>query len=799
MLTKKLKTILLSLAVFSGGVSFAQSNSAPVYNIGQINVGAQQASSKQKKIEKRYHRATLKLKDKTIFESAQTIKVIKKDQLKVAGPTGSVSQVLSYAPGVTISSFGENGSRKFSIVLNGIRQGWGGFTNATSIDNGSLGVTFDGVPLVNPSTGLWQSNQIPQLDLIQGIRVIYGPGNPESRWYNDLGGQIQFIPLQPSKYMGGFFDLSYGSFNSRNLFVAFNTGDIKGWRTVVAAGWGADNSYVTSVDGFRYPSHNYAYYIKTKKVFADGDGDFSIGAYAAQSYYWRNPPIPVSPQQGLTADGTPNTPLLSQSTTGFYSAPDFSVLHKLDQNGLDLVYSKLNLNFDKNTKFHNMIWFRYGFRRHNHYNDYPLGSNPGNLYEYNNPYDKVFGDKLWFELNNIYHNNIAFGGYYLVSNYNSRNAFWNPSVELAPGIYGSATVPNAKYRSDYWNQTDIASFAEDTIKFHKFKFTPGIRWVDFITDYNNETCTDFPLACQLNPKRNEAKLPSAHTNFTKLEPSFDANYEIIDGISIYGNYAETYKVPENGGGGGPYQKVPASELHLEKSQEYQIGFKVLKQNLKYANKIFAGVNYFHMIFSHLFFPIYDSNGNYLGDGAGTSVYNGVNLFADYYPIKHLYLWTNATFEDAKFPNYTFTNANGNITSASDLPVSYVPHTLFNLDVSYSYLINYLHGIITKPSVWFQYVGSQSMFNNNTGLPDTQKMPSYNTLNASISFDILNTARSIPYFKDIQLTLTALNITNKKYNEFEYISSGGYYNVNESYIQAYPGAPFTVYGSIKADF
>ena len=65
--------------------------------------------------------------------------------------------------------------------------------------------------------------------------------------------------------------------------------------------------------------------------------------------------------------------------------------------------------------------------------------------------------------------------------------------------------------------------------------------------------------------------------------------------------------------------------------------------------------------------------------------------------------------------------------------------------------------------------------------------------------LLNTTRSIPYFKDIQLTLTALNITNKKYNEFEYISSGGYYNVNESYIQAYPGAPFTVYGSIKADF
>ncbi|GAB6078740.1 TonB-dependent receptor [Hydrogenobaculum acidophilum] len=801
MYTKSLKKILLSIAVFSIGFSFGEPNSSPVYNIGQINVGAEHVSSIEKKKEKRYHRALLKLKDKYIFKSNFSIKVIKKDQLKVAGPTGNVAQIMSYAPGVTISSFGVGSSRKQSIVINGIRQGWGGFTGATGIDNGSIGVTFDGVPLVDPSTGLWQSNQLPQLDLIQGISIIYGPGNPKNRWYNDLGGQVQFTPLQPTKNMGGFVDLSYGSFNSRNLFLAFDTGDIHGWRTVVAAGWGAGNNYVTSVDGFRYPSHNYAYYIKTKKVFANGDGDFSLGAYAAQSFYWRNPPIPVSPQPGLTADGSPNTPLLSQATTGFYSAPDFSVLHKLDQNGIDLVYSKLNLNFDKHTKFHNLVWFRYGFRRHNHYNDYPLGSNPGNLYEYNNPYDKVFGDKLYFELNNIYYNNLAFGGYWLYSQYNSRNAFWNPSVELAPGVYGSPTVPNAKYRSNYWNQTDVAAFIEDKIKFYKLEIEPGIRWVDFITDYNNSTCSDFPLACQLNPKGNEAQYPSAHTNFTKTEPSLALSYKPFDWLSLYGNYAETYKVPENGGGGGPYQSVPASEIHLEKSQQYQIGFKILKQHIPYAEKVFVGANYFHMIFSNLFFPIYDANGNYLGDGAGTSVYKGVNLFADYYPTKHFYIWTNGTYEDANFNNYTYTNANGAVTNAGSLPVSYVPHTLFNLGASYSYLLDYLGGIIVKPSAWYQYVGSQSMFNNNTGLPDTQKMPSYYTLNASMSFIVMPSLRLSKELKlrDIDFTLTALNITNKKYNEFEYISSGGYYGVNGGYVQAYPGAPFTIYGSLRADF
>ena len=802
MYSKSLKTIMISLAIFGSELSFAQANPNKVYNIGQVNIGAEHTSSAEKKKEKRYHRALLELKDQSTFKSNFSVKVIKKDQLKVAGPMGNVAQIMSYAPGVTINGYGQGGSNRYTITINGIRQGWAGFSGATGIDNGSINITFDGVPITNPGTGFFEPNLIPQLNLIQGIRIIYGPGNPESRWYNDLGGQVQFIPLQPTKNMSGFVDLSYGSFNSRNLFVAFNTGDIKGWRTVIAAGWGADNNYVTSVDGFRYPAHNYAYYIKTKKVFANGDGDFSIGAYAAQSFYWRNPPIPVSPQQGLTADGSPNTPLLSQSTTGFYSAPDFYALHKRNTNGLDLVYSKLNINFDEHIKFHNMVWFRYGFRSHNHYNAYPYPTNLSNpnLYEYNNPHTRVFGEKIWFELNHLYHNNIALGGYYLQSRYISRVVLWNPSVELAPGIYGSPSVPNGFYRDARYDQTDIAAFLQDRITFYKLSITPGIRWVDYYASYTPLEQTDFSLATKLNPNGNPDSKLAQSFNKTKREYSLSLGYNISKWLKIYGNYAEAYKVPKIGNGGATFLYISPSYARLVKSQEYQIGLKTLIKNIKYGNKIFAGINYFHMLLSNLTIPIFNSQTNqFEGYGAGNSTYKGVNLFADYYPIKHMYVWTNATFEDAKFPNYTYTNANGNVTSASNLPVSYVPHTLFNLGVSYSYLLDYMGGIITKPSAWFQYVGSQSMFNNNTGLPDTQKMPSYNTLNASISFDVLNTTRMIPYLKDIEFTLTALNITNKKYNEFEYISSGGYYGVNGGYIQAYAGAPFTIYGSLKADF
>ncbi len=775
----------------------------------EINVNVSSSSytkNKETKKEKRYKRELLKLKDKHVFKSTYSIKVIKGKQLQVAGPAGGSAQALSYAPGVAISSFGFNGSRKASIVLNGIRQGWGGFTGATGIDNGSIGITFDGVPMVNPATGLWESNQIPQLDVIQGIRVIYGPGNPKSRWYNNLGGQIEFIPLQPTKQMGGFVDMSYGSFDTQNIFGAFNTGDIKGWRTVVAFGAGTDHSYIKSADGYNYPSTNYAFYAKTKKVFLNGDGDLSFGVYASRSVYWRERPVPISPIPGITVDRTPNTPLLSQATTGFYTAPNFDVLHKRDENETRIVYSKININLDKNLSLHNLIWYRFGKRLHINYSNYgttPSGE-PGSTsaYEYNNPTTNVYGDKLYMELDKFYHNNIAFGGYFIYTRYNSRNAFWNPAVELAPGVFGSASVPNAKYRSNYWDVTDLAAFLQDRITFDKFSIEPGIRWVDFKTDYSNDTCSDFSLACQLNPSGNEGKLSSTHTDFSHLEPSISLSYELYKGISIYGNYAEAYKIPENGGGGGPYQSVPASELHLEKSQQYQMGVKVLENHIKYGHKIFLGANYFHMLFTHLFFPIYDANGNYLGDGAGDSVYKGVNLFADYYPTRKLYIWTNATFEKANFPNYTFTNANGQVTNAGNLPVSYVPNTLFNLGVSYHYLVNYFGGTIITPSAWFQYVGSQHIFNNLTGLPDNTSMPSYNTLNASLEFEILPTLKLSKQakLKDVKLTLTALNITNKKYNEFEYISSGGLYGTpNGGYILAYPGMPFTAYVSLRADF
>jgi hypothetical protein len=117
---------------------------------------------------------------------------------------------------------------------------------------GSIAVTFDGVPMGNPGSGLWSTALMPEMSLISGINVVYGPGNPANRWYNALGGTLGFIPLQPSLKPEGSLSFTYGSFNTKNVNFNIKTGMIGGYSAVLAGGITSSNSYRTGF-GFYNP------------------------------------------------------------------------------------------------------------------------------------------------------------------------------------------------------------------------------------------------------------------------------------------------------------------------------------------------------------------------------------------------------------------------------------------------------------------------------------------------------------------------------------------------------------------
>ncbi|AOU97079.1 TonB-dependent receptor [Acidihalobacter yilgarnensis] len=768
---------VISPMVFAAGETTMPKTTKPQ---ADINVGEVSATVGSKSGE--LGNAVKSLTPEANFKSGQSVKVLGRHEVTAAGPVGGSAQALSYAPGISVSGYGGTGATKNSISVNGIKQGWGGFAGG-QIDDGSLSVTFDGVPMVDPSTGLWESPEVPQLDLLQGIGITYGPGNPLDRWYNNIGGQIAFVPLQPTRKVGGSVKLTYGSYGSRKLFVEGRTGSVGGWSTIVAGGMGSSNSYRTSSDGFLNPSYNYAWFAKTIKTFSNGD--FSAGAYLAKGSGYRPVPIPINPIVGVTMNGTANSPLYSQQTSGYYAALPGSVWHKQDTNGTWLLYSKLNVEMDQISSVHNIAWYRHGYRVHFHYNNYGL-SNPSNLYEYNNPHDDVYGDKLWFSVDLPY-DELDFGGFFLNSQYNSRNAFYNSNSPY----YGSAEIPNASYRSDYWDQTDIAAFIQDRISpVANVHVTPGVRVIKYFTRYYPAALQDFAQAYALYPSNNQGQLPPSKNNFSKIEPSLDFNWKVQKNMAIFANYSIAHKEPQVGGGGGLYQSTPAV-YSLERSTDFNVGVKIHVPDERHLHDFLLSASYYHLHYANQYIPLYDTSGNYLGDANGDSTYQGINLAVTDKPYAGADVFANLNVEKAIFTRYV----TGGV-SYDGLPVSNVPDSTFNIGGDYN---TYVAGGVLTPRTWYQYCGAQAIFNDNTGAPSRQKLAGYGTLNLGVDYTI-PTASSGMGLKDIKLSLDVLNVTDSHYNVFEYITGGGLLGGNSAgQALVLPGAPLTIYSSLSANF
>ena len=768
------------------------------------------------------------LRQKSIYQSAYADKALDRQQLKSAGVVGGAAQALSFAPGINVEGYGQTGATKATISMNGFKQGWGGFSGNT-IDNGSIAVSFDGIPMVNAATGLWETPQIPQTALLEGARVTYGPGDPATRWYNNIGGGVNFVPVQPSRTAGGRVQLTGGSFSTENADLILQTGKIGGWETVVAGGAGRSDNFRTSPDGYAWPSRNFAGFVKTRKVFSNGD--VSFGGYLGDGHGWRPTPIPVVPNplisiNGQNASGVPNPgPLFSQPTSGFYSAVNENVWRKNDYNRTWLVYARQNIRLDSRVTLHNQLWYRRGDRLHVHYNNYVPGA--GNVYEHNNPYSHMYGDKLWSDIYLPY-NTIGVGGYFINTTYDSRNSFWNPAVcgttttNVAYGVgnvvpagttvCGSVSVPNANHRSDLWYVTNLAAYLQDAITpIPSVTVTPGIRAVSYRTDYYPYGGTYFAEADALDAAgvfsgHDQGSLPATHTTYDKTEPSVSARWEPMRWLAVYGNWATAYRLPQVGGGGGLYQSVPVIGDITEKSVEWQVGFKTFWPEVGAFSKVLLNLNYYHTHFSNQFIgATQSSTGAFLGEGTGDSLYHGVNFSAEA-NLDQLKLFGNLNVEKAYFNNYSFypVQGQGAAFDYNGAPVSNVPDTTFNIGAYWTH--TFFGGVAIKPRAWYQYVGKQYLWSNFLSAPTYSTQPSYGVLNLALAAT-LPKAWFGDLAKSVKLKFEVMNALDHRYNAFEELSGGGIYNTANgtgvppyaNYVLAYPGSPRAFYGTISVKF
>lgn len=738
-------------------------------NIGEVNgVASEALTTAQKQLKN----ANPLLTKKKVFKGTQSELFLGKHSKNYVSPVGGSAQLLTMLPGVHIMSQNPaTGAGRDTITINGMGIGWwSGITYRNQIQ-----VLFDGIPMNNQisNDGQWNTNQIPILGLVHGVNVIYGPGNPKTRWYDSLGGTINYVPIQPTARANVKIGLSYGSDNSANTYFSANTGLINGWATVLGGGYTTSNSPTTP---YTFPEHAWAAYLKTTHLFHNGFASF--GFYMEKALSGHSFQIPITPTTGysINGDNVPGAPY-SQATSGYYSVVSPSLWYKYDEVDSYILYAKQGYSFSKNIILRNKLWYRYSHRLHQAYFDYYAANTNPETVEHYNPSASTFGDKVGLAFN-LPMNVVQVGGYFSYQRYHTTISLYNPAL-------GTSQNDPYAFNNDLLDSTFADIYIQD--RFHALKnrlqITPGLAEATFNTSMANLGSPS--TATQINNTLTTA----SSTSFTKLEPSVGINYRLTHHIALYGNYAVTYQNATDLAYGAylPTIDISSDKIKLTKNTDYEGGVRYLRKDVD------VNLNYYHDYLTNLLNGVFGSglgSFNDTGFSLGNAVYNGVNLAVSWRPIYAVHLFGAANVQHTY---YTKDLSSGG-QSFSGYSLSGIPDYSMTVGASYKWMVP---GGILIPRVVDHYYAAQTLFDNVTGGPTRLKTNPYNLLNVSLSYrtDMLN--HVIPDVKMATFTLSGYNILGRKYESAEEIATG--YKAPTPVIFAYPGSPAQVFVSANLRF
>jgi iron complex outermembrane receptor protein len=726
-----------------------------------------------------------------LFHSSQTQVVLDRNIIKAQAPLAGSEQLLAAAPGVTQASYGSTGAAKAMISLRGFKQGWA--NQAGVVDNGLFGVTLNGVYLNNPQTGIWEPDEVPDLSIISGAAVTYGPGEPLTRTFDSMGGTVDYYTILPSAASTFHASATTGSYGGQGYHFDFGRALSQHWGILLAQGRTFTKGFRDVIgSGSAAPGSTYGTFAEVQNTFSRGS--MLLFGYSADGTEYRPNLVPVTPLacsspgapgaacqtgqvvtvNGFDLNGNPIAgQAYSQATSGFYSALPASVWQKTDTNATRLLGVDFTYRLAPGRFVTNQAWYRKGNRVHVKDFNFDQSQNTSR-YENNNPYSTALGDTLAYHLVSGAHDYAA-GFNLLYSHYETRNAFWcqnNPGpVPAWCGGTGYTYGTPANFRNnDFWMQ-DLAFFVQDDIHISdRAELIPGIRTVALNTSFVNNgfvafpACADPASICNGN---NHTHLGNSTTSYHELEPSVSFRYALAEHLAAYASYSRGIRNPQTSPG-GPYQNVSVQGLLPEATDDNEAGLKYYERlvgtNLdgsERENSVTAGV--FNSTLQNQNIPITTGQGLVVSNASGTSRYTGLTLAFSADPARDLQLFGSYSITHAIFVNYVQPNG----TSYSGLPVTQTPINTGNLGIVFDLPV--AQKLVTA-RLWNQYVGPQPMWNNALGMPDPtgRMIPPYDLVNGSLGFTLKSMKMPIGF------TLSATNLFNRQYNVFEYITSGAYF-------------------------
>lgn len=721
----------------------------------------------------------------------------------VAGPFGSAAQALTAAPGIFVYGYGGvAATARSEVVLRGVKGGWSS-VNGDVLRNG-ISFLFDGIPMNNmiANNGQWQTTQIPITDMISDINVDYGPGAPSNRWFDSLGGTVNYIPYQPKTTPGATvtFGTDYGSYNTSITHFLASTGMYNGWSGLLAFGYAMNDTFrvgTTGIPTFSAPSSGYAVHTKVLKQFSNGT--FSIAYYHGRNTEYRPnfiPLVPITPASnnnygdavttaGLYGpDSQPGTAVpanvqyYSQATSGFFSSLAQNVWDKQIRTQSDILYGKLALAMSPRITFNASSWYRHGYRLHNRVVNF-YGPNYSVGHEWYDPTSNTVGNDSSMAIT-APHNTVTIGGYWMHGGYH------NPVALFNPGLGTSKTSP-AFFNGDRLYNDYGFLYLQDRVSFFKDRLlvTPGAAEQLFRTDYFNTGLTDFPAG---NPANDSELAPSTHKNFLEFAPSVGAQGLVTNWLTLHGNFAITYQNPTDSafGANRATNGVNIAQLKAVKSENVEGGFLVTKCPFAIMGNCSLDATYFHDKLSHVNVVTQTAQLSLPAAIAlASSMNNGVSINFDNAPVRYLQIHGNAIIQHNYFLSYIPSGSTQNFAS---LPISNNPKYSTNVGVTTEYKSGD-HRFDLTPGLWWQYVGIRYLFSNVNNAPTTQTAPGYGVVNFNTDGTIHGLLPGRMEDVPVKFSFGIENLFNREYNPTAYITSGGYFGTSfGGYTLVDPGAP-----------
>jgi iron complex outermembrane receptor protein len=236
------------------------SNNKSIVNVGKVSAAAEETQSAESNNNFDNH-----ILSKTqIFHSSQSVTAVTKKQINLFNPSAGGVQALTNTPGVAVTGYNAGSvSGRSTVSLRGVQVGWNSVPG--NLETNGITALFDGIPLNSVIQGTsWHSNEIPVGNLLSGINVIYGPGNPSSRWYDSIGGTINFIPVQPTRKSQAKVSVSYGSNQAETASAVADTGEKDGWSAVIATAIAHGDTFRTGA--YNWPSQSNQIFAKAASV-----------------------------------------------------------------------------------------------------------------------------------------------------------------------------------------------------------------------------------------------------------------------------------------------------------------------------------------------------------------------------------------------------------------------------------------------------------------------------------------------------------------------------------------------------